>query len=112
MTFTIVFLTCITAFILFKIQTISKRHKLNTKVENRLVISGILLILFIVTNATLPYPESLYWFIVLGVLSVISVLSFEVIKKEFNRFKLLPVKERITNVMFYSLLITVTSILI
>ncbi|MBO3117986.1 hypothetical protein J4050_14610 [Winogradskyella sp. DF17] len=112
MTFTIVFLTVITTFILFKIKTISERQQLNSKVEKRLFISGILLVLFIITNATLPYPESLYWFIVLGVLTVIGVLSFDVVKKELHRFKLLSLKDRVTNVAFYGLLITVTTLFI
>lgn len=112
MTFTVIFLTIITALILIKIKTLSIRHKLNANSEQRLLISGILLILFLITNATLPYPESLYWFIVLGVLAVTSILSFEVVKKEFTRFKLLSLKERVINITFYSLLVTVTSILI
>jgi hypothetical protein len=112
MTFTIAFLISITAFILFKIKTISKRQNLKPNLEQRLVVSGILLIIFIVTHATLPYPESLYWFIVLGILAVISILSFEVIKKELQRFNRLSLKDRATNVVFYSLLVTVTTILI
>lgn len=112
MTFTIVFLTVITLFILFKIKTISERQQLSSKVEKRLFISGILLVLFIITNATLPYPESLYWFIVLGVLAVIGVLSFDVLKKELHRFKLLSLKERVTNVAFYGLLVTVTTLFV
>lgn len=88
------------------------RNKLNAKNERQLFISSLLVILFLITNATLPYPDSLYWFVALGVLGVSLILSFSVLKKEFNRFKSLRIKDKLTNILFYTLLIVVTHIYI
>jgi hypothetical protein len=112
MTFTIVFLTVIIALIVSKAKTIALRNNLNTKNENRLIITCGLIILFIITNATLPYPQSLYWFIALGVVFVGSILSFEIIKYEYKRFKTLKMRHKAQNVLFYSLLVIVTNIYI
>ncbi|MBO6879998.1 hypothetical protein [Winogradskyella sp.] len=110
MTFTIVFLTAIIALIVSKIRTIVLRNNLDDVNEKRLLITGGLLILFFVTSATLPYPESLYWFIGLGVVFTGVLLSFNVLKKEFKRFLKLRTKDKVVNVLFYSLFIVVTNI--
>lgn len=112
MTFTVVFLTAIIALIISKTRTIVLRNKLDSKNEKRLLITGALIILFLITNATLPYPQSLYWFIALGVASVGSILSFNIIKTEFKRFMALEAKDRVINVLFYSLLVIVTNLYI
>ncbi len=105
MTFTIVFLVIISSLIFSKLKDISLRNNLNVKDEKRLLIAGGLVILFVITNLTLPYPQSLYWFIFLGVMLVSSVLCFDIIKKEAVRFKSLKTKDRIINTLFYSLFI-------
>lgn len=112
MTFTIVFLTAIVALIVSKTRTIILRNNLDSKNEKRVLITGTLIVLFLITNATLPYPQSLYWFIALGVVSTSSILSFNVIKREFKRFLALETKDRVVNVLFYSLLIIVTNLYI
>ncbi|WP_439151068.1 hypothetical protein [Winogradskyella sp.] len=112
MTFTIVFLTAIIALIISKTRTIILRNNLDSKNEKRLLITGSLIVLFLITNATLPYPQSLYWFIALGVVSSSSILSYSVIKREFKRFMALETKDRVVNVLFYSLLIIVTNLYI
>ncbi|MEO1031274.1 MAG: hypothetical protein AAFX55_07700 [Bacteroidota bacterium] len=86
------------------------RNNLNPSNEKRVLIAGVLLVIFLITNATLPYPESLYWFIGLGVVFVSTVLTFNVLKKEMKRFLSLDAKDKIVNVLFYSLLIIVTNI--
>ncbi|MFC0603273.1 hypothetical protein [Winogradskyella pulchriflava] len=110
MTFTIVFLTLIIALIVSKTKTIVLRNNLDAKNEKRVLITGVLLVIFLITNATLPYPQSLYWFIGLGVLFTGAILSYKVLKVEFKRFLSLNAKDKIVNVMFYSLLIVVTNI--
>lgn len=110
MTFTIVFLTAITALIVSKIRAIVLRNNLDDVNEKRLLITGGLLILFLITNVTLPYPESLYWFIGLGIVFTGIILSFNVLKKEYKRFLSLSTKSKIVNVLFYSLLLVVTNI--
>ena len=110
MTFTIVFLTAITALIVSKIRAIVLRNNLYDVNEKRLLITGGLLILFLITNVTLPYPESLYWFIGLGIVFTGIILSFNVLKKEYKRFLSLSTKSKIVNVLFYSLLLVVTNI--
>ena len=110
MTFTIVFLTLIIALIVTKIRTIVLRNNLDTKNEKRLLITGVLIIIFFITNATLPYPQSLYWFIGLGVVFTGIILSYNVLKTEFRRFLNLTTKDKLVNVLFYSLLIVVTNI--
>jgi len=91
---------------------ISLRNNLEGTDEKRLVIAGGLVILFLITNTTLPYPQSLYWFLALGVLLIGSVLCSHIVKKEFNRFKKLSTKDRIQNFVFYSLFIVVTHLYI
>jgi hypothetical protein len=110
MTFTTVFLTSIIALIVSKTRDIVLRNNLNPKREKRLLIGSFLLILFLVTSSTLPYPESLYWFIGIGILFTCLVLSFSVIKREFKRFLSLKTSEKIINVLFYSLIVIVTNI--
>jgi hypothetical protein len=88
------------------------RNNLNAKSENRLLIAGGLVSLFLITNATLPYPQSLYWFMFLGVLLIGSVLCIDILKKEVLRFKNLKAKNRIINVLFYSFFIVITHIYI
>ncbi len=79
MTFTIVFLTVIIALIVSKTRAIVLRNNLDDISEKRLLITGGLLILFLITNVTLPYPESLYWFIGLGIVFTGIILSFNVL---------------------------------
>lgn len=110
MILTVSILSLLSAFILNKTRVISLRNNLNAKSEKRLIISSVLIILFLITNVTLPYPKSLYWFLVLGVIFVGSVLSFGTLKSEFNRFQKLELKDKVINVLFYSLLFTITNI--
>lgn len=110
MTLSIIILIIFSAFILFKTRNISLRNNLSAKSEKRLVMSSILIILFLITNVTLPYPKSIYWFIALSVIFVVSFLSFDIIKAEFIRFKALKAKDKIVNVLFYTLLFAVTNI--
>lgn len=110
MTFTIVFLSLVIALIIGKIRAVVLRNNLDAKNEKRVLITGVLLILFLITNVTLPYPQSLYWFIGLGVIFSGLILSFNTLKKEISRFSNLNAKDKIINVLFYSLLIFVTHI--
>jgi hypothetical protein len=110
MTFTTVFLVAIIALIIAKTRDIVLRNNLDAKKEKRLIIANILFILFLVTNATLPYPDSLYWFIGLGIVISTAILSYDVIKKEFKRFMALETKDKLQNILFYSLLVVVTNI--
>jgi amino acid transporter len=110
MTFTTVFLVAIIALIIAKTRDIVLRNNLDAKKEKRLIIASILFILFLVTNATLPYPDSLYWFIGLGIVFSTAILSYDVIKKEFKRFMALETKDKLQNILFYSLLVVVTNI--
>ncbi len=112
MTYTIVFLIIITALIIIKLKAISLRNNLNSSSENRLLIPASLIIIFLATNLTLPYPQSLYWFIALGIIAVGIILSFDVVKKEYRRFTALKKRERIINVLFYGLLFVVTNLYI
>ena len=110
MTFTIIFLTAIIALIVSKTRAIVLRNDLDAKAEKRVLITGVLIVLFLITNATLPYPQSLYWFISLGVLFVGSILSYNVLRLELKRFWSLSSKDKIINVFFYSFVIVVTNI--
>ncbi len=112
MTFTIIFLVIISTLIFSKLRDISLRNNLNDKSEKRLIITGGLIVLFLVTNITLPYPQSLYWFLFLGVVLVSAVICSDIIKKELVRFKNLKTKDMIVNVVFYSLFIVVTHLYI
>ena len=110
MTFTIVFLTALIALIISKTRTIVLRNRLNSTNEKRVTIAGVLLVLFLITNITLPYPESLYWFIGLGVVFTSIILNLGVIKKETRRFLALNTKEKVINILFYSLVLIMTNI--
>ncbi|WP_111682463.1 hypothetical protein [Winogradskyella tangerina] len=110
MTFTIVFLSAIIALIISKTTSIVKRNNLSASSEKRVLIAGVLLTLFLLTNVTLPYPESLYWFIGLSVVFVSFILTFSVLKQELKRFLNLKLQDKIVNVLFYSLLLVVTNI--
>jgi hypothetical protein len=110
MTFTIIFLTVIITFIASKTRTIVLRNNLDSTNEKRVLITSVLIILFLITNVTLPYPESLYWFMGLGVAFTGLILSYNVLKTEFKRFFTLNIKGKTLNVLFYSLLIVVTNI--
>ena len=112
MSFTVVFLVIISSLIFLKLRDISVRNNLTVNSEKRLLISGSLVILFLITNATLPYPQSLYWFIFLGVMLIGSILCLDILKREALRFKNLKTKDLIMNVLFYSLFIIVTHIYI
>lgn len=105
MTSTIVFLAIISSLIFLKLNDISSRNKLNTKSENRLLIAGGLVSLFLITNTTLSYPESLYWFLALSVLLIGAILCLDVLKSEALRFKNLKLRDRIMNVLFYGFFI-------
>lgn len=110
MLLSIILLSILSAFILNKTRIISLRNNLDTKSDKRLIISSVLIIIFLITNITLPYPKSLYWFISLSVIFTVSVLSFDIIRSEYKRFKTLKLKDKVVNVLFYSLLVTVTNI--
>ncbi len=112
MSFTVVFLVIISSLIFLKLRDISVRNNLTVNSEKRLLISGSLVILFLITNATLPYPQSLYWFIFIGVMLIGSILCLDILKREALRFKNLKTKDLIMNVLFYSLFIIVTHIYI
>ncbi|WP_370003454.1 hypothetical protein, partial [Winogradskyella sp.] len=93
-------MTVIIALIVSKTRAIVLRNNLDDISEKRLLITGGLLILFLITNVTLPYPESLYWFIGLGIVFTGIILSFNVLKKEYKRFLSLSTKSKIVNVLF------------
>jgi hypothetical protein len=112
MSFTVVFLVIISSLIFLKLRDISVRNNLTVNSENRLLISGSLVILFLITNATLPYPQSLYWFIFLGIMLIGCILCLDILKREALRFKNLKTKDLIMNVLFYSLFIIITHIYI
>jgi len=82
------------------------------KDEKRLLVAGGLVILFLITNITLPYPQSLYWFLFLGIILISFVLCRGIIKKESLRFKSLNTKDMTVNVAFYGLFIIVTHLYI
>lgn len=110
MTFTIVFLVIISSLIFLKLGDVAKRNNLTGNGEKRLLFSGGLVVLFLITNVTLPYPQSLYWFIFLSVLLTSILLCFDILKIETLRFKNLKVKDRIMNALFYSLFVVITHI--
>ena len=110
MTFTIVFLIVVIALIISKTKAIVHRNDLNSKNEKRILISSVIVVLFLITNVSLPYPESLYWFVGLSVVFTSIILSFNVLKKEFKRFATLRARDKVLNVLFYGLLIVVTHI--
>lgn len=112
MTFSIVFCIIVSAIIISKARDIIRRNALDLKNRRGLVTTSGLAILFLITNLTMPYPQSLYWFILLGIMFTGSILSFKILKKEYSRFRRLQPKAVCINVLFYSLLIVVTSIYI
>ena len=112
MTFTTLFITAISSLLFIKLRTISLRNNLNPMEDKRLIISASLIILFLITKVTLPYPDSLYWFIVLGVFLTSFAICYDIVKLELARFKALKVENKILNVLFYSLFIVVTHLFI
>ena len=112
MTFTIFLTAVVIALIFIKMRDIAKRNNLKPNAEKRLVTAGILLILFLVTNVTLPYPQSLYWFIFSSITVIGIVLCKDIARKEYTRFKNLSRKKMIMNVVFYSLFVVVTHLYI
>lgn len=95
----------ITLFVAYKAQAIVKRNNLDAKHQRNVLISAVLVTLFLITSITLPYPESLYWFLFTGTISTTFILSNNVVKKEIKRFRALPKKDLILNVLFYCSLI-------
>ena len=112
MVYTIIFISIIIGLILIKMRDISKRNNLQEKDEKKLVIAGALLILFLITNVTLPYPQSMYWFVFAGIILVGSLLCVNILKNEAKKFKKLKFKDQLLNVLFYSLFFTVIHIYI
>ena len=112
MIYNLIFISTIVAFITIKLKDISLRQNLNDDKERRLLLSGGLVILFLMSSAVLPFPESLYWFFVLGILFTICLISFDIVKMEWRRFLKLEKKKRVINVLFYSLLVVFTTIFI
>jgi len=112
MIYDVVFVTLIVAFITVKLKDISLRHQLNDSKERRLLLSGGLVILFLLSWLVFPFPESLYWFIVLGITFTIVLVAFDIIQLEWQRLLRLKVKDRIINVLFYSLLAIVVNLFI
>ena len=112
MVYNLIFISTIVAFITIKLKDISLRQNLNNDKERRLLLSGGLVILFLMSSAVLPFPESLYWFLVLGILFTICLISFDIVKMEWRRFLKLEKKKRVINVLFYSLLVVYTTIFI
>lgn len=110
MLFKVIFISALIALLLVKIKDISLRQNLNTFKERRLLLSGGLLILFLITSLLFPYPDSIYWFIVSAVLLVASSVSFDIMKIEIKRLNTLRKKDRILNVLFYSLIIVTTAL--
>ena len=112
MVYNLIFISTIVAFITIKLKDISLRQNLNDDKERRLLLSGGLVILFLMSSAVLPFPESLYWFFVLGILFTICLISFDIVKMEWRRFLKLEKKKQVINVLFYSLLVVFTTIFI
>lgn len=112
MVYDLIFISVIVAFITIKLKDISLRQNLNTNKERRLLLSGGLVILFLMSTAVLPFPQSLYWFIVLGILFTVCLVSFDIIKLEWKRLLRLNKKDRLVNLLFYSLLIVFINIFI
>jgi len=108
----IIFISIIVAFITIKLKDISVRQQLNQNKERRLILSGGLVVLFLLSSLTFPFPQSLYWFIVLGILFLVVLISSDIVKLEWRRQLSLPFKERIINLSFYSLLFVFINIYI
>ncbi len=112
MTFSIVFCILISTIIISKVRDIIRRNALDIRNQRGLLITSGLAILFLITNLTMPYPQSLYWFIMLGIIFTGSILSFKIMKKEYGRLRHMQPKAICVNVLFYTLLFVVTSIYI
>ena len=110
MNFTLIVCLSLIVFAAYKVKEVVDRNNLKEKGQKHLIISSILLVLFFITNLTLPYPESLYWFLLIGTVIAISILSSDVIKSEYQRFKSLDKKKRILNLLFYSSLLVLINI--
>ena len=110
MSFTTLFLIFISTFILFKTTIIAKRNELNEKKEKGIFIIASLIIALIITGVILPYPQWLYWS-VFSVLTTIGIVFLsDVVKQEYYRFAKMSFKDQIQNILFYNLLIVVTTI--
>jgi len=107
---TIIFISIIIGLIIIKMGDISKRNNLQAKDEKKLVMAGALLILFLITNVTLPYPKSLYWFMFISVILVGCLLCMKILKIEAKKFKKLKFRDQVLNVLFYSLFFVVIHI--
>lgn len=112
MVFSIVFLAVIITLLFSKLKDISLRNKLNTQEDKRLIIAGMLIVLFLTSSILLPYPESIYWFAFIGVILTGFILCFDILKAEMRRFEKLNVKDKLTNILFYSLMVIVIHIYI
>ena len=110
MIYELIFTSTIVMLITIKLKDISLRHKLSASKERRLLLSGGLVILFLLSSVFLPFPESLYWFIVLGLSFTVILISLDIIKLELKRQRTLPIQERVTNLLFYSLFIVFVTI--
>jgi hypothetical protein len=112
MTYDIIFIALIVAFLTVKLKDISLRHQLNESKERRLLLSGGLVILFLMASLLIPFPQSLYWFIVLGIVFTVVLVAFDIIKLEWQRLLRLKPKDRVINILFYSLLAVVVNLFI
>lgn len=110
MIYELIFISTIVALISIKLKDISLRHKLSSNKERRLLLSGGLVILFLLSTVFFPFPESLYWFIVLGLSFAVILMSLDIIKLELMRQRTLPVQKRVTNLLFYTLFIVFVNI--
>ena len=110
MSFTILFLTFISIFILFKSSIIAKRNRLSQRKEKGIFIIASLIIAFIITSVILSYPQWLYWSVFSGLIITGFILLSSVVKQEYQRFMKLSIKDQIQNILFYNLLIVVATI--
>ena len=110
MSFTTLFLIFISIFILFKTSVIAKRNKLNEGKEKGIFIIACLIIALIITDVMFLYPQWLYWS-VFSVLTTVGVVFLsDVIKQEYHRFVKMSFKDQIQNILFYNLLVIITTI--
>jgi len=94
------------SFLAYKIYDCVLRNRLSKFEKIKLGVSITLVVLFIITSKTLPYPESLYWFILLSILLIAGLLSSKVIRVELKRQLALSKKDMVVNMLFYSLLVS------
>jgi len=112
MNLTLLFLIFVSLLILFKTKEVIRRNNLSEKKEKLLLTIISLIVILMVTNITLPYPQSLYWFLSIGLITSISIFFSSVIKHEYKRFSNLTLKDRILDGLFYCLLIITFNIYI